>query len=86
MNLTLCGMLVLQQALPNKLLERKTCLPGNGQVWWVDLGWLPHAHPAALTPPPQHNGERKCDGEAHGLRERRGDHLPITVMGKTDST
>lgn len=50
------------------LLERQTCLPGNGQVWWVDLVWLSDAHPAALTPPSQQDGGRKCDEEVHELR------------------
>lgn len=31
------------------------------KLWWGDLGWLPGAHPAALTPPPKtgQGGEKK---------------------------
>jgi len=38
-------------------------------LWWTDLGWLPDAHPAALSLPLlNRTRRRKLDGKAHGLR------------------
>lgn len=52
-------------------------------IWWVDFGWLLGTHPAALSIPlPQQDRRRKKDGKARGLRQRPGDPLPITIMGK----
>jgi len=48
---------------------------------WLNSRWPP-SH--SITPPPQLDQGRKVQWNTCGSRWRRGDHLPITVMGKTD--
>lgn len=46
-------------------------------VWWVDLGWLPAAHQAALiTPPPSAGrGGKNMMRRSHESRWGQGDHF-----------
>lgn len=44
-----------------------------------------------LTPPipsrkSEENKKKNRDEKALGSRERQGNHLPVTIVGKTDST
>jgi len=55
-------------------------------LWWVDYAWLPDNHPASLIPPPQQDRVENKIGNLMGQDTDREDHLPFTVMGKTDST
>ena len=53
-------------------------------LWWVDLGWPPGAHQEGLSLPfHQQDRGRKIQRKARQSRSGQGDHLPITVMGKT---
>lgn len=61
------------------------CLSKPTMVCWL---WLAARSPlsCSLIPPPQQGKGRKEDIKALGSRERQGDILLITIVGKTDST
>jgi len=56
----------------------------SAHVWWVDLGWLPQAYPAALSLPLlNRSGGEKKDEKAHGSRYIQGDNFIINGQNST---
>jgi len=54
-------------------------------LWWVDPGWRPDAHQAALSPLSSDEKRRENIMKGLWVEIRSGrDHSPITVTGKTD--
>ena len=55
-------------------------------MWWVDLGWTPGAHQAALSLPLHSTIGGEKYSERLWVKLRTGRYSAITFMGKTDST
>lgn len=54
-------------------------------LWWVDLGRLPGAHPAALNSPASARQEENMRQKSLQVKLKTGRSLIITFTGKADS-